>query len=66
MAKRLMVCCDGTWNRPDQLAGGVAAPTNVTKLALAVAREDDQGTSQLLYYHAGVGTRRFERCEPSS
>jgi uncharacterized protein (DUF2235 family) len=61
MAKRLVVCCDGTWNRPDQLAGGVAAPTNVTKVALAVSREDSAGTEQLLHYEAGVGTRRFER-----
>jgi uncharacterized protein (DUF2235 family) len=61
MAKRLVVCCDGTWNRPDQLSGGIAAPTNVTKVALAVARQDSAGTSQLLHYEAGVGTRRLER-----
>ena len=40
MPKRLIVCCDGTWNRPDELNDGVPAPTNVSKLALAVARED--------------------------
>ncbi|HEY1276582.1 MAG TPA: DUF2235 domain-containing protein [Thermoleophilaceae bacterium] len=61
MPKRLVVCCDGTWNRPDQTSHGVAAPTNVSKLALAVAREDAAGTSQLLHYEPGVGTRRFER-----
>jgi hypothetical protein len=61
VAKRLVVCCDGTWNRPDQLAGGVAAPTNVTKVALAVAREDSEGIAQLLHYEPGVGTRRLER-----
>src|SRR4051794_8227249 len=61
MPKRLVVCCDGTWNRPDQLSEGVAAPTNVSKLALAVARRDAGGTEQLLHYEPGVGTRRFER-----
>jgi uncharacterized protein (DUF2235 family) len=61
MAKRLIVCCDGTWNRPDQLDGGLAAPTNVAKLALAVTREGPDGTAQLLHYHPGVGTRRLER-----
>jgi uncharacterized protein (DUF2235 family) len=61
MPKRLVVACDGTWNRPDQLSAGVASPTNVAKLALAVAREDAGGDPQLLYYHSGVGTRRFER-----
>ena len=61
MAKRLVVCCDGTWNRPDQRSDGIAAPTNVSKLALAVARADDRGTAQVLHYEPGVGTRRFER-----
>jgi uncharacterized protein (DUF2235 family) len=59
--KRLVVCCDGTWNRPDHVDQGVAAPTNVAKLALAVAERDDDGVPQLLHYEAGVGTRRSER-----
>jgi uncharacterized protein (DUF2235 family) len=61
MAKRLVICCDGTWNRPDQLDDGAAAPTNVSKFALAVARQDGDGTTQLVHYQRGVGTRRFER-----
>jgi uncharacterized protein (DUF2235 family) len=61
MGKRLIVCCDGTWNRPDQLHNGVAAPTNVSKLALAVAREDSSGVAQRVFYQPGVGTRRWER-----
>jgi uncharacterized protein (DUF2235 family) len=56
MSKRLVVCCDGTWNTPDQLA-----PTNVTKVALAVAPTDSAGHKQLMFYHAGVGTNRWER-----
>jgi uncharacterized protein (DUF2235 family) len=59
--KRLVVCCDGTWNRPDQTKQGVAAPTNVAKISLALADEDDAGDPQVLYYEAGVGTRRRER-----
>jgi uncharacterized protein (DUF2235 family) len=58
--KRLVVCCDGTWNRPDHIDQGVAAPTNVAKLALALADQDSDGNPQLLHYQAGVGTRRFE------
>ena len=61
MAKRLVICCDGTWNRPDQTSEGKPCPTNVTKLALAVAEQDSAGMTQLLNYHAGVGTRRQER-----
>jgi uncharacterized protein (DUF2235 family) len=59
--KRLVVCCDGTWNRPDHIDQGVAAPTNVAKLALALADQDEAGNPQLLHYQAGVGTRRRER-----
>ena len=59
--KHLIVCCDGTWNRPDQLDRGVAAPTNVAKISLALADEDAAGNPQLLYYEAGVGTKRSER-----
>ena len=58
--KRLVVCCDGTWNRPDHIDQGVAAPTNVAKLALALADQDSDGNAQLLHYQAGVGTRRWE------
>ena len=56
MTKRLVVCCDGTWNFPDQ-----KSPTNVTKIALAVAPEDENGVEQRVFYHRGVGTNRFER-----
>jgi uncharacterized protein (DUF2235 family) len=59
--KRLVVCCDGTWNKPEQLSKGLLAPTNVSKLALAIAREDGAGTRQLVHYQRGVGTRAWER-----
>jgi len=52
------VCCDGTWNTPDQTSDGQPCPTNVTKIALAVAPEDTVGTAQVMYYHRGVGTDR--------
>jgi uncharacterized protein (DUF2235 family) len=59
MARRLVVCCDGTWNEPDELRGGVAAPTNVAKFALTVLTGEESG--QLLYYEPGVGTAPDER-----
>ena len=31
--KRLIICCDGTWNRADQEHEGVPCPTNVVKMA---------------------------------
>lgn len=61
MSKCLVVCCDGTWNSPDQRTGGQPSPTNVTKLALAVAPHDDRGREQRTFYHLGVGTNRRDR-----
>ncbi|MEH0541778.1 DUF2235 domain-containing protein [Streptomyces sp. B21-105] len=55
MAKRLIVCCDGTWNFADQ-----PSKTNVTKVALSV-RPQDGDVTQRVYYHSGVGTSRRER-----
>ncbi|WP_431047026.1 DUF2235 domain-containing protein [Streptomyces sp. P1-3] len=55
MAKRLIVCCDGTWNLADQ-----PSKTNVTKIALSV-RPQAAGVEQRVYYRSGVGTRRWER-----
>ncbi|OXM67445.1 MULTISPECIES: DUF2235 domain-containing protein [Amycolatopsis] len=56
MTKRLVICCDGTWNTPDQ-----PAPTNVCRVALAVAPSDGAGREQRMFYHSGVGTRPGER-----
>lgn len=56
MPKRLVVCCDGTWNTPDQ-----ACPTNVTKLASAIAPEGQDGREQRVLYLRGVGTRTWQR-----
>jgi hypothetical protein len=47
----LVVCCDGTWNDPNQKDNGVLAPTNVVKLYNAALDSDDQKR----YYHPGVG-----------
>jgi uncharacterized protein (DUF2235 family) len=59
MPRRLVVCCDGTWNLPDEVRDGVAAPTNVAKVALGLATGGDSG--QELFYEPGVGTTPDER-----
>jgi uncharacterized protein (DUF2235 family) len=60
MVKHLVVCCDGTWNKPDQTVGAIARPTNVTKLALSIAPTDAAMARQCVYYHPGVGTSRWD------
>ncbi len=56
MAKNIVICCDGTWNTPDQRVDGVPVPTNVVRLFNALAPSDAQGSAQHKYYHPGVGT----------
>lgn len=65
MTKNLIVCCDGTWNDPDELRDRIARPTNVAKLALTIASDVDEDTTgqprQLVHYETGVGTSTDER-----
>lgn len=49
--RRLVICCDGSWNRPD-----TDRPTNVVKVARGVLPVDSNGTSQIVFYDWGVGT----------
>lgn len=59
--KRLVICCDGTWNSADQEENGAPCPTNVVKLASRVAKRDGD-VVQLTYYDQGVGTgNNFDR-----
>ncbi|MGH3622535.1 MAG: DUF2235 domain-containing protein [Sciscionella sp.] len=61
MSKRLVVCCDGTWNTADQKKDDGPAPTNVVRVAKAVTPRDAEGVEQRVFYHPGVGTKPGER-----
>lgn len=56
--KRLVVCCDGTWNHP-------ATRTNIWRLKNAIASKEvlpgGAEVPQWVYYDAGVGTERGNR-----
>ena len=54
--KRLVVCCDGTWNKPDN-----ETITNVEKLARTVQSDPRAtgGAYQLVYYVSGVGAGSY-------
>jgi hypothetical protein len=50
--KRLVICYDGTWNavtNPDEV-------TNVVRVAQAIRSVAEDGTTQVVYYNAGVGS----------
>lgn len=59
--KRILVCCDGTWNRPDQVHDGQTCASNVTKIARCIPPLDSRGIRQLMFYDKGVGTGHFDR-----
>lgn len=54
--KRLVLCCDGTWNSADQESNHEPCPTNVVRLGYRVAKRDSAGVAQIVYYDQGVGT----------
>lgn len=49
--KRIVICCDGTWNRLDS-----ANVTNVVRVAEAIDAHSEDGTHQVVYYDEGVGS----------
>ncbi len=53
--KRIVIACDGTWNRPEE-DPEKDHPTNVLKLARAVAPADTEGVQQVVFYDWGVGS----------
>lgn len=55
MKRRLIVCCDGTWQDLDQ-----GYPTNVVKMAQAIKLVDDQDIHQIVFYDEGLGTKQVD------
>lgn len=51
--KRIVIACDGTWNRLD-----APHPTNVAKVVRAVPAVGPDGVTQVAYHLDGVGTGR--------
>lgn len=56
--RRLVVCCDGTWQ--SSVSGKDNVPSNVTKLCRLISRvgvgKDGTKFHQIVYYDGGVGT----------
>lgn len=66
-ARRLVVCCDGTWQSSVSVKQSV--PSNVTKLCRLIARIGTSPSSpskkwhQIVYYDSGIGTGNLSRFE---
>jgi uncharacterized protein (DUF2235 family) len=57
MPKRIVICSDGTWNKPTQKASGKFCPTNVFKIKQTVAPVGKDGVPQIVFYDEGIGAR---------
>lgn len=55
MGKRIVICADGTWNRPE-VNLNEDSPTNVLKLARAIKPIGPDGIPQQVFYDWGVGS----------
>lgn len=55
MKKRIVICADGTWNRPEKNLTQ-DFPTNVLKLARAISPIGADGVPQQVFYDWGVGS----------
>jgi len=55
MNKRIVICADGTWNRPEKDTSK-DFPTNVLKMARAIHPVADDGMPQQVFYDWGVGS----------
>lgn len=55
MAGRIVICADGTWNRPEE-DPEADTPTNVLRMARAIQPFDDHGRPQQVFYDWGVGS----------
>lgn len=51
MKKRLIVCCDGTWQTLD-----TPYPTNVAKIAQGIKAFSKDGLPQFVFYDSGIGS----------
>src|SRR5210317_2630955 len=55
MKKRIVICADGTWNRPEKDLKK-DFPTNVLRLARAIKPIANDGSPQQVFYDWGVGS----------
>lgn len=56
MSKRLIVCCDGTWNQLND-----RVPTNLRRLSRLIPSSSSDGTAQLVHYQDGIGTQWYDK-----
>ena len=61
--KRIVICFDGTWNKPadEKLPEDKRVETNVSRFYESIAASDSAGVQQVKWYDEGVGTKWYDR-----
>ena len=58
MSKNIIICLDGTWNKPDEKDSATSSETNV-KILYDLCVNDKE--TQITYYDKGIGTKWFDK-----
>ncbi len=61
--KRIVICFDGTWNRPaeESLPSDQQVETNVRRFYESIRQQSADGVKQVKWYDEGVGTQWYDR-----
>ena len=59
MSKQIVISSNGTWNTPEQKQEGRYNPTNVVKMARAIAPLSRDGKHQVVFYDRGIGANQW-------
>lgn len=67
LPKKIVICCDGTWQSATSLDPTKGVSSNVARLSRVLAnagKVGDKEWQQLVYYDAGIGTGDVGPLEP--
>lgn len=62
--KHIVICADGTWNRPNLFSNGVSLKTNVERMYQSVTpTAADPAIVQVRFYESGVGSSTYDKID---
>ncbi len=61
MSKKIVLCFDGTWNRPADAAAPIPVESNVCRFHESISAFTPGGTRQDRWYDQGVGTHWYDK-----
>ncbi len=61
--KRIVICSDGTWNRPGISDKGKPVKSNVEIIFNCISPKDNAGVKQVKFYETGVGSSSYDNID---